>query len=93
MIYGELHNMKKLLYFILGLIVAIPVGTWAINITVPQSTTAGDIPYGLSSGNYTPKAFSWLWVQQMAGTTTDALTQFRQTQPAAQEGHLSTSFL
>lgn len=43
---------SKLAYILIGIILAIAGTVYAINVTVPQATQVGQIPTGLSSGNY-----------------------------------------
>ena len=46
-------------YILIGLLL-IPLGAVAINVSIPQATQYGQIPAGLSTGNYTPVATSTL---------------------------------
>ena len=81
---------NKLLYTLLGIIIAIPIGVVAVNVSIPQATQVNQIPLGTATGNYTPTLFSTVadvwdatktrWASSSSGfwlttKTTDNLTQ------------------
>ena len=50
--------MKKILYTLLGISIAIAGSVSAVNVSIPQATQVNQIPLGQSTGNYTPTPFS-----------------------------------
>ena len=51
-------TMKKILYTLLGISIAIAGSVSAVNVSIPQATQVNQIPLGQSTGNYTPTPFS-----------------------------------
>ena len=82
--------MKKILYILLGISIAIAGSVSAVTVSIPQATQVNQIPLGTATGNYTPTLFStvadsWLTTKSTTNlsegtnlyyTTTRFLTDF-----------------